>query len=178
MQKELHLFIIWEKGLFLADPICNDLATRFKILQKFKVTWNKNGFGRKLAEFYGKSLPKGCKKERECGCGSFLAIVVEDTHPVYQNDKNINLTSAKQMYRRWFEKRNFIHCSDTRAEGIDNIRYILGLTPAEVYASAKRNPAEKIIEIKEAEPEKPKVILWLQNFNTFGKRLRQTLNLW
>ena len=72
--KNFYLFILWEKGRFKQKEILDDIAQNFNVLQIYEITWKKEDFGASLARFYGKKLPKGCKKEKETGSGSFLAI--------------------------------------------------------------------------------------------------------
>lgn len=77
--------------------------------------WPKQEFAVRLADFYGKNLPRGCHKEKKCGCGKFLIAVVRDKHPRYNDaGNNLNMLQAKYRYRDWFGGNNFIHGSDNK----------------------------------------------------------------
>ena len=131
MSAETHIFIIWQNGRYLEQQIIADIASKFELLQIFEVSWPEREFHYNLAKFYGKSLPKGCRKEKECGCGDFLVLLVKDSAPDYKDGKNQNTVHLKLHYRREFGGKNFIHCSDTKQEGIDNLAYLTGMTAEE-----------------------------------------------
>ena len=76
MQKELYLFIIWQNGRFMEKQIIADLRKKFEIFRIFEVSWKEENFALNLARFYGKKLPKGCKKEKETGAGAFKVCLV------------------------------------------------------------------------------------------------------
>ena len=83
IKKEIHLFIIWEKARYKQDLILEDLNNKFSIIDVKEITWSKFYFSSNLTRFYGENLPKGSHKENHCGNGSFLAIIVEDLGPRY-----------------------------------------------------------------------------------------------
>ncbi len=126
MEKEIHVFIIWQNGLPVKEDIFKDMRSNFTIRQVFKINWPERDFSRHLARFYGKSLPKGCKKGNECGFGSFLLVVVEDKQPHYKDGKNRNVIAAKMRYRSLCNA-NFVHASDSIEEADENLSYILGM---------------------------------------------------
>ena len=134
MSAETHIFIIWQNGRYLEQQIIADISSKFELLQIFEVSWPEREFHYNLAKFYGKSLPKGCKKEKECGCGDFLVLLVRDSAPNYKDGKNQNTVQIKLHYRQEFGGKNYIHCSDTLQEGIDNLAYLTGMSAEEVVA--------------------------------------------
>ena len=87
MQKELYLFIIWQNGRFMEKQIIADLRKKFEIFRIFEVSWKEENFALNLARFYGKKLPKGCKKEKETGAGAFKVCLVYDNNPQYADGK-------------------------------------------------------------------------------------------
>ena len=178
MEKELNVFIIWEKGRYLSEPIIADIAAKFTILQSFNISWPKKSFAARLAQFYGKNLPKGCRKEKECGCGDFLLIVVEDEQPAYHEGKNINMTTAKGLYRQWFQGKNYVHCSDCQAEGEANVQYLLGIN-AEEFRTRFNHPWDgKIINRHAPISDDGLRNSWADWLNDWGRQLLQNLNLW
>lgn len=139
MNKECHIFIIWQNGRYREKDIIAEIADRFELKQIFEISWPQQQFHYNLAKFYGKSLPKGCKKEKECGCGDFLVIAVSDKAPRYVDGKNQNTLEVKAKWRKEFGK-NYIHCSDTKEEGLENLKFLTGMTVAEIernYGSYK-----------------------------------------
>ncbi len=128
MRKELHLFIIWSKGLYLQEPIIEDIKKHFTIKQIFNCYWEKQSFASRLSRFYGKKLFQCCKKEKHCGNDNFLAIVVIDQHPHYKDGINSNTAELKYKYRSWYRGGFLIHASDTAQEGASNIKALTGLS--------------------------------------------------
>ncbi len=128
---EVNLFIIWDKGRALQERILGDIAGKFEILRVLELRWERRYFAAHLAKFYGKNLPKGCKKQNQCGTGPFLLVVVSDATPCYREGENVRMTQSKALYRGWFEGGNFLHSSDNRDEAEANLRYLLGMGVAE-----------------------------------------------
>tara|TARA_R110000868_G_scaffold82956_10_gene234159 strand:+ start:56641 stop:57801 length:1161 start_codon:yes stop_codon:yes gene_type:complete len=132
---EAHVFIIWSKGLQQRDKINIDIKSKFEILESVDVTWSKNKFSENLSRFYGENLPKNSSKEKHCGTGTFLCVIVRDNNPKYelrQTSKgvkpvNINMFDAKQLYRKWTGGGHKIHGSDNVIEARSNMYLLLGV---------------------------------------------------
>ena len=77
-KKELHLIIIWENGRYKEKEIIKSISEKFEFIEKYKVNWNKNLFGKNLTTFYGTNLPPNSNKEKHCGNGEFLLIIFYD----------------------------------------------------------------------------------------------------
>lgn len=124
MDHEIHLFILWDKSSPKWDDIVADLDNKFTILQVWKVQWTRRKFSQNLTRFYGTTLPSANQKEKHCGNGSFLAIVVKDTFPVYEERKtsrgnavvNVNIFDAKQSYREWTGGGHKVHATNNIKE--------------------------------------------------------------
>ena len=126
MEQELYLFILWQKARFMEKNIINDIKKNFKILQSYEVTWTPELFTSNLAHFYGKRLPKGCKKEKEVGNGPFFLLFVHDNAPLHdKNNRNLNVMEAKHKYRQLFGA-NLVHASNTTEETLENTLFLLG----------------------------------------------------
>lgn len=181
MRSELHVFVIWDKGRYLSDKIIADIQTNFTIKQVYNQSWPKSRFSAGLAKFYGKNLPKGVRKEKECGSGDFLVIVVEDNHPEYLNGLNIKMCQAKVKYRSWLNA-NLLHASDNAKEGIENLEFLLDCKAADFINKYPRIWDGAIIN-RQADPCAGGLTLswrsalfgWL---NQMGRQLLQNLNLW
>ena len=144
MKNEIHIVLIWEKGLHKLDQILYDIKNSFDILEVKKVIWNNKFFSSNLTRFYGQNLPDGSFKEKHCGSGPFVSIVLRDNNPVYakrQTSKGKALVNAaifdkKSMYREWTGGGHKIHASNNLSEfnllheGIHNIivRYYFCIT--------------------------------------------------
>ncbi len=126
MEKELYLFILWQKARFMEKNIINDIKKNFEIFKSYEITWTPELFADNLAHFYGKKLPKGCKKEKEVGCGPFLLLFVYDNNPLYNNEhRNINVSAAKHKYRQLLGA-NLVHASDNPEETFENTLFLFG----------------------------------------------------
>ena len=116
-RSEVHIFIIWSKACFLKEKIISDLQSQFQILDIFKVTWDKKYFSNNLTRFYGEYLPRFSGKERLCGKGPFVTVIVRDKQPIYEyritnrgkEQVNKNIFDLKCKYRHWTGGGHKIH---------------------------------------------------------------------
>jgi hypothetical protein len=121
--EEIHLFIIWSKGIGQKDKILKDISENFTICSIYNTTWSENRFSNNLSRFYGENLPKNSNKEKHCGTDTFCCIIVKDNNPIYATRDtskgarvvNIKLFDAKQLYRSWTQG-NKIHATDNIEE--------------------------------------------------------------
>ena len=136
MAKEPYIFILWQNARFMEKNIINDIKKKFEIFQSYEITWSQEHFSSNLTRLYGKKLPKGCKKEKEIGHGSFLLLLVYDNNPEFsQIGRNINTYSAKHEYRQTLGA-NLVHASDNSEETAENILLLLGKSIAELEKEA------------------------------------------
>ncbi len=135
MSDEIHLFIIWSKGLSSKDKILSDITSKFEIVQSIQTEWSRDKFSENLSRFYGENLPKNSSKEKHCGTGSFLCIIVRDKNPSYElrltskgtKSVNINMFDAKQLYRNWTGGGHKIHATDNITETRHNLYFLYKL---------------------------------------------------
>jgi len=121
---EVHLIIVWSKGLAEKDKIINDAKTKFTVLEEYYITWTQEKFSENLSRFYGENLPKNSRKEKHCGADTFLCLVVLDKAPKYNvrttskggKVVNVNLFDTKQLYRDWTGGGHKIHATDNIKE--------------------------------------------------------------
>ncbi len=138
---ELHLFIIWEKARHIEDKIIEDIRIKFKIVKVFEITWTKRNFSKNLSRFYGTKLPPGSSKEKHCGTGPFLLVVVEDKNPVYEEletskglaEVNSNLFSSKSLHREWSGGGHRVHATNSIRETEHDLMLLTGYTTEEFY---------------------------------------------
>ncbi|AIC96096.1 hypothetical protein [Shouchella lehensis] len=136
MSKEIHLFIIWEKARYKENEILLDLKHNDKItvLKTYEIKWNPSNFSKNLSRFYGQKLPIGSHKEKHCGKGEFLLIVVEVNDNIYEvrNTSKGALTvnrimfDLKTKYRDWTGGGHKIHATNDPVETNHDITLLLG----------------------------------------------------
>lgn len=138
MKKELYLFIIWQNARFMEKQIFADIKKKFEIFQSIDITWSKQNFAANLARFYGKKLPKGCKKEKETGAGTFRVYLVYDENPQFCDGKNISICSSKEQYRQLTGGGNLVHASDNTDETNENLLFLFGKNLKEFEQEGKK----------------------------------------
>ena len=151
---ELHLFIIWENGRHKEDEILNDIAQHFFIIQTIAVKWSEQYVTSNYSRFYGTFLPKHSFKEKECGKGEFLLVIVRDDSPVYNSRKtnrgnelvNTNMFDAKEKYRTWTGGGHKIHATNNPSEFNHDITLLLGINSA--YYQSQIPSFQKIKKIE------------------------------
>ncbi len=134
LNKEINLFIIWEHARNKEDEIIDDLQETFKILGRYKVVWSSDKFSENLSRFYGRKLPSGSHKEKHCGKGPFMLVVVEDESPRYMERKtssgleivNVKTFDLKTKYREWTGGGHKIHCTNSKIEADHDLTLLLG----------------------------------------------------
>jgi hypothetical protein len=128
--------------------ILDDLSTRFTVLDEVEITWTEGDtFAESLSRMYGDSLPPGSDKERHCGTGPFLLVVVEDRAPRYRLRRtnrgfqwlNSRIFDARAAYRSWTGGGYRVHASDSVLEAERNLVLLLGRHAAD-YARTRPGP--------------------------------------
>lgn len=152
--EEFGLFILWSKARTIENKIIDDISKRFEILNMFSITWTKEMFASNLSRFYGENLPKKSSKEKHCGNGPFLLVVVKDNNPMYRYRAtskggaivNINFFDSKEMYRNWTGGGHKIHATNDMKEFRHDLMLMLGLS-IEDYKK-RYNKSNDIIQLK------------------------------
>jgi hypothetical protein len=117
---ELHLILVWHNALDQAERILADAEEHFTICDVLRIHWSPERFSRNLTKFYDDDLPPGSDKERHCGVGEFLLVVVEDGAPDHARRPvsrgglervSTNMHAAKARYREWTGGGHQIHTS-------------------------------------------------------------------
>lgn len=152
--KEIHLFIIWEKARNCSKKILEDIENNFKILNIYDISWSQEKFSENMSRFYGQKLPKNSHKEKHCGRGNFLLIIVEDEKPEYKfretsrgkEKVNINMFDAKQKYREWTGGGHKIHGTNSVDETKHDIILLLDVSLEDYLKNYQKN--QEIIFLK------------------------------
>ena len=134
--QNLYLFIIWHNAASRDNIIMQDIKRRFKLFRIYNVEWSEKLFAHNLARFYGKKLPKSCKKEREVGLGDFKVVLVYDEKQRIREGNNDRMVCAKRRYRKKCGA-NVIHASDSIAETNENLLFLFGKTIEEISNEKK-----------------------------------------
>ena len=103
LKSEIHLVLIWEKGLEKLSHIMYDLKNSFKIIDVKRVVWGSDNFSNNLSRFYGQKLPNKSFKEKHCGKGPFITVVIEQENPVYEKRKTSKGRSLPEQHHRKLE---------------------------------------------------------------------------
>ncbi|MDA7824101.1 AarF/UbiB family protein [Candidatus Pelagibacter sp.] len=146
-KKELHLIIIWENGRYKEKEIIKSISEKFEFVEKYKVNWNKNLFGKNLTTFYGTNLPPNSNKEKHCGNGEFLLIIFYDKDPKYDYVKtnkgtekvNINIFSCKEKFRDLTGGGHKIHSTNSPVETNHDLTLLLGINYNDYELLLKKN---------------------------------------
>lgn len=131
---DVHLFVLWSEARPKEAEIIRDLARRFRLLDLVEVTWSPDAFTRNLTCFYGSALPPGSEKERRCGTGPFLAVVVEDARPRYRPRRmrrgwarvNARTMDARRHHRQLTGGGFLVHASENRQEAERDLVLLFG----------------------------------------------------
>ncbi len=163
-KKELHLVIIWENGRYKEREIVKSISEEFEFVEKYKVNWNKNLFGKNLTTFYGTNLPPKSDKEKHCGNGEFLLLIFYDNDPKYGYVKtsrgservNVNIFSCKEKFRYLTGGGHKIHSTNTPLETNHDLTLLLGINynDYELSLNKKFNNNKKNENIIKNVPEK------------------------
>lgn len=145
-QKELHLMIIWHRGMGMKDRILEDLQKKFQIANVYEISWDKKNFAKNISRFYGKKLQDIHRKVRECGEGSFLLITFLDNSPEYGVRQttsglqrvNANIFDLKKCYREMDSVPFSIHATNDPMETKRDIFLLLGAVYEDYLRDSRR----------------------------------------
>lgn len=144
----MYVFILWSEAREDESRIIADLMAHFTILDMIEVAWTVGDtFAQNLTRMYGDALPPGSDKERHCGTGPFLAVVVEDRHPRYRLRRtnrgfkvlNSTVFDARRRYRDWTGGGYRVHASDSVSETERNLVLLFGQGSREFQHRGQRS---------------------------------------
>lgn len=134
-ERELGLFVIWEKGRQHERRILADLETRFTILEVHETRWASSATNN-FARFYADIAVRGVYHVLSKGAGPFLAVTLVDASPRLEHRQtargrrlvNARFFDAKQSYRKLRGAELGVHCSETRQELVRDLMLLLGVS--------------------------------------------------
>lgn len=112
--------------------IFSDIKKKFDLFQIIDVAWKPSNFAANIARFYGKKLPKGYKKEKETGSGTFRVYLVYDKNPHISGNVNLAINTCKECYRQLTGGGNLVHAAANSAEVAESLLLLFGKTIREI----------------------------------------------
>ena len=131
----MHLLIIWEFGRYQQTKIIQDLKEHLKIIDCYEIEWSPQSVPNNFTRFYGVNLPNKSFKERECGRGKFLLLLLIDEQPHYEHRMtshgdelvNVKMFDLKSKYRSWTGGGHKIHGTTSQKETNHDLTLLLGI---------------------------------------------------
>ena len=144
MEKNIYLFIIWNRVLWAKKRIIDDLSSSFEIVKEVKVNWDKNKYIDNLLALYGTKTNNATDKLKAIGYGDFCLILVKDnkeefiTVKKYDREEyvNKNINEKKKLYRKWTGTDFRIHSSENYNETIHDLTILFGNNYEEIINNA------------------------------------------
>lgn len=148
--RDLQLFVLWEKSAEHWAAIRRDLEASFTLLHVARVSWTPQHVEDNFLRLYGMA-PTGAaapasQRSQAVGAGPFMLIVVEDPAPVYVYERtfskkvelvNRNVAQAKARYRALTGGGFKIHSSNSLGEFFRDGSLLLGAAKVQALATAR-----------------------------------------
>jgi hypothetical protein len=127
IERDLHIFCVWEKARHMQAAITDLLKNNFRLLRSYEMVWPENKVATNFGRLY-KTLGYDINRKHEtAGSGPFFCIVVEDPCPKYHYYQsvsgnlelcNTNIVEAKKTVRSWVGGF-LVHSTSTPVEFIE-----------------------------------------------------------
>lgn len=135
LERDLQLFIVWEKGRHADADVLQSIGSSFDILAVCTVQWSSEHSSLNFKRFY-KHINAGRVrgKAEEVGAGEFLCVVLEDRNPAYRYRQtvsgnvelvNTNLLTLKRRVREQCGGY-FVHSSGSPEEFFEQAILLFG----------------------------------------------------
>jgi len=150
--RDLHVFVLWEKSAEHWAAIRRDLEASFTLLHVSLVSWTPQLVDDNFLRLYGMA-PIGptaggsvSKRSQAVGGGSFMLLVVEDPTPVYVYDRtfskkvelvNRKVAQAKARYRAMTGGGFKIHSSNSLGEFFRDASLLLGAAKVQALLASR-----------------------------------------
>lgn len=134
---EMHLLIIWQNARYRQSEILQEIAKAVSIVDVIEVEWSNAKFSENMTRFYGQKLPSQSHKEKHCGRGPFLLVIVRDEKPQYMERDtisrsielvNINMFDLKMKLRKLTGGGHRIHGTNDPIETAHDLSLLLGVS--------------------------------------------------
>jgi len=149
---EVHLMVLWQHARVRESEIIADIQQHLKIMDAYEITWSNDKIAENFTRFYGTFLPNCSHKEKHCGTGPFLCLVLRDDAPNYEMVEtsrgheyvNTNIFSLKQKYREWTGGGHKVHTTNSIKEVEHDSVLLLGLNYEDLIKSLPKKWDGKI----------------------------------
>lgn len=137
--RDLHLFVLWERARPHEQAILADLAEVFEIRHCAEIRWSPTHAEANFKRLYRRPDATTSRKPEQVGVGAFLCVVVEDPDPVYVVGRSASgrvehhnraVERRKARYRGWAGGEFRVHATNSPAEFFHQAPLLLG--PARV----------------------------------------------
>lgn len=135
LERDLHLFILWEHGRGHENLVRDYISAKFLLLAEYHILWSKDKVNENFLRLY-KAIDGGVisKKSRQVGEGEFICFVVEDQSPEYRYRQNVSgtieLVNTKVLHckrsLREISGGYYIHSSSGPEEFYEQMALLLG----------------------------------------------------
>src|SRR5690554_1405768 len=92
INKDFHIFMVWEGGLSNVEDVVKKLSEKFDILFRANMQWSKEKLAENISRFYKIDdeylIATHCKNKARKGF--FHCIIVEDNKPKYNYRQNVS----------------------------------------------------------------------------------------
>ncbi len=159
-QKEIHIILLWSEALRIHDLqfFRKDIRSKFRILEIYKIKWDKSIFVQNISRLYGVKLDDASGKMSHCGSSEFVMFTVLDDNPIYEFIEtsrgteyvNKNLFNVKTRYREYTNGGHKVHTTNNTKETNHDLSLLLGINYNDYMLSHQKNTFKdnKIINIE------------------------------
>jgi hypothetical protein len=138
-ERDLHMFVLWERAREQWPAIVQDIARHFTVLDMRHITWPTAQVDDNFLRLYGAPPQRGVgahfKRKEIVGAGTFAVVTVEDPAPRYIYDRTFSkkvelvnraVVEAKARYRQWTGGGFRIHSSNSLGEFFRDMTLLVG----------------------------------------------------
>lgn len=162
IKEQIHLLVIWSSAIDKQNSILDDLKQSFKIINTFRIEWDKDKFLQNYIVFYAHSQKHLNKSQLQslllgkiahCGNDEFTAVIFKDPSPKMEKRitsnglriVNTNVFDKKCKYRDWLGGGHKIHASDDAWETNKDLTLLFGLNTTDFLKKHDLPQANPII---------------------------------
>jgi len=159
INSELHLIVLWNKGLSIKNRVLNHIrgCENLETLEEINIRWSKGKTKSNFSRFYGIKLRDVRWKIKECGKGDFLMITIIDNSPMYEEREtsrgkesvNSNIFDLKQLFREWSGGGHKVHTTNNIVETEHDIALLLGKSSKDYLAELRGGGEHRVRDFNE-----------------------------
>lgn len=152
LDRDLHLFILWEYGLPFQEDVRDVISRNFSLLGEYYISWSEEKVNENFLRLY-KAIDQEIisNKVEKVGGREFICFIVEDNDPEYRYRQNVSGTielvntkvlSCKRLLR---EKSGgyYVHSSGSPEEFYEQAAILIGPSRLEQVHAVKDVPIKQ-----------------------------------